>query len=607
MSIAFELEIISTSARLRETLGEWNAFIASDDVEAGLFCDPRVIEGTLDFEAGQQLVLVTRRAEGVKAGMIPFKRSRRRVRLAVGMWRIGSVAATVLSLCDFEFPVRRGTDRFSMLAGASALIRRNVPCDLLVAENCAVPGPNAASGQAARLGRRILLSNLQRTYTLVMPESFESYLSGLRPKSRGNLRRQVSKLEGAAGNALALRRYSRPEAMEELIAHVAAVWNKSWHSKFGGGPPAAAFLKGFARAGWVRSYVLFARQEPVAFVVGYQYKGRYYYESIAYDPAWQQYSPGAVLTYLMLEELFSRDRPDIVDFGFGYNQYKEVLGNRPEDRAEIRMPLSNHGAAIVRCIGTLQEVYRTGKAVAATTGLAGRLRSLRRGTSPRPEGRAGLRARLAGLARRIRVQGIRQSLSYVLVTVLMERLGLHIYRVFEAADEDASGFAAKGLETAMLKGMASLSSADTEALKSYGGPRLLRHFEAGFARQEACVAARLDDGRLAGVAWLTSARDYAPARRSECALLERCFTFPEYRGRGVFPALLAYAVRWNRERHPERGAPLVECSISNASSARGILKAGFKPVGVLVMAWRWKHFWRRRSVDGPVRAREEAR
>ena len=391
MPNAFDLEIISSSARLRETLGEWKAFIASDDVEAGIFCDPMVIEGTLDFEAGQQLILLTCRADGAKAGLIPFKQSRRRVRLAIGMWRIASVAATVLNLCDFEFPVRRRTDRFAMLAEASALLRRNVPCDLLVAENCAVPGPEAASGEAARPGRRILVSNLQRTYMLVMPESFERYLAGLRPKSRGNLRRQVSKLGAAAGNALALRRYSQPEAMDALIAHVAVIWNKSWHSKFGGGPPAAAFLKGFARAGWVRSYVLFARQEPVAFVVGYQYKGRYYYESTAYDPGWQQYSPGSVLTCLMLEELFSRDRPALVDFGFGYNQYKEVLGNRPEDRAEIRMPLSNHGAAVVRCIGMLQWVYRTGKAAADATGLAGRLRNLRRGTSSRQEGRTGFR------------------------------------------------------------------------------------------------------------------------------------------------------------------------------------------------------------------------
>ena len=607
MSNVFDLEIISSSERLHETLAEWKAFIASDDVKAGIFCDPLVIEGALDFEAGQQLVLLTCRADGARAGMIPFKQSRRRVRLAIGMWRIGSVAATVLNLCDFEFPVRRGTDRFAMLAEASALIRRNVPCDLLVAENCAVPKPDAASGEAARPGRRMLVSNLQRTYMLVMPESFERYLSSLRPKSRGNLRRQVSKLEAAAGNALALRRYSQPEAMDELIAHVAVIWNKSWHSKFGGAPPAAAFLKGLARAGWVRSYVLFARQEPVAFVVGYQYKGRYYYESTAYDPGWQQYSPGAVLTWLMLEDLFSRDRPSVVDFGFGYNQYKEVLGNQPEDRAEMRMPLSNHGAAIVRCIVALQWVYRTGKAAAAATGLAGRLRSLRRGTSSQQEGRTGLRARLQVWVRRIRVQGIRRSVSYVLVTVLMERLGIHIYHVFEAVEKDAAAFAAPGLKTAILKGMESFSSADIEALKSYGGPGFLRRFEAAFARHEACVAARLDDGRLAGIVWLTSARDYVPSRRPECALFERGFTFPEYRGRSVLPAMLAYAVCWNREQHPERGAPYSECSVGNASSARGMLKAGFKPVGIFVMAWRWKYFWRRRSAEGPALAREEPR
>jgi hypothetical protein len=75
----------------------------------------------------------------------------------------------------------------------------------------------------------------------------------------------------------------------------------------------------------------------------------------------------------------------------------------------------------------------------------------------------------------------------------------------------------------------------------------------------------------------------------------------------VFPALLAYAAGWNRAQHRERGALYVECSVSNASSARGILKAGFKPAGVLITVWRWKRFWPRRSADGPALAREEQR
>jgi len=198
-------------------------------------------------------------------------------------------------------------------------------------------------------------------------------------------------------------------------------------------------------------------------------------------------------------------------------------------------------------------------------------------------------------------------MSYILVTVLLERLGIHIDRVFEATEADAAGFPAKVLSVATAKDMASLTAADIEALKSYGGPRLLQRFEAAFARQETCAVGRLADGKLAGVAWLTTARDYAPAKRAECALVERCFTLPKYRGLGVFPALLAYAVSWNRKQHQERGAVYVECSVSNASSARGILKAGFKPTGVFITVWRWKHFWPRRSADGPALAREEQR
>jgi hypothetical protein len=307
----------------------------------------------------------------------------------------------------------------------------------------------------------------------------------------------------------------------------------------------------------------------------------------------------------MLEDLFKLNRPAILDFGFGYNEYKEELGNQPEDRADIWMPLSSHGEAVLLCTRALQRVYRTGKAAASTAGLAGRLRSLRRGTPSRQEVRTGFRAKLQRLAQRMRAQGIGQGINYLLVTVLLERLGISIYHVFEAVEEDAARVTAKDLKIAMLKDMASLTPADIEALKSYGGPRLLRQFEAAFARHEVCSAGRRSDGKLAGTVWWTMTRDYAPAKRPECALFERGFTFPEYRGLGVLPAVLAYGACWNREQHPELGAAYGECSVSNAASKRGILKAGFKPIGILITVGRWKYFWSRRPADSRRLVKEE--
>jgi CelD/BcsL family acetyltransferase involved in cellulose biosynthesis len=606
MPNAYEAEVISSPSRLTEALREWNDFIASDDVDTGVFSDPLVIERSADFGAGQKMVLVTCSEDGRKAGLIPLRLSRRRMRLTLGAWRVGSVAADVLKLCDAAFPVRRGKDRLALLIGARDAIRRQTSSDLMIAENCIVGSPDRPSEGAVAQNRTFWMRNVQRTYCIAMPEDFQSYLSAFGAKTRYNLKSQLKKLQKASGNDLALRRFSEPGAMEELSAHLVLLWEKSWHGRTGSGaPPTADSMKCMAQAGWVRSYVLMAKGEPIAYVVGYQYKSVFYYESIAYDPKWKTHSPGSVMNYLMLEDLFKCDRPAVVDFGFGYNVYKEVLGNRPEDRADMWMPLSSHGEAILLCTRALQRVYRMGKAAASTAGLAGRLRSLRRGTPSGQEDRTGFGAKARRMAQRMRAQGIGRSLSYILVTVLLERLGISIFHVFEAVEEEAARFTAKDLKLATLKNMASFTPADIEALKSYGGPRLLRQFETAFARHEACATARRSDGKLAGTVWWTMTRDYAPAKRPECALFERGFTFPEYRGLGVLPAVLAYGACWNREQHPELGAAFGECSVSNAASKRGILKAGFKPIGILITVGRWKYFWDRRSAASRRLVKEE--
>jgi len=87
-------------------------------------------------------------------------------------------------------------------------------------------------------------------------------------------------------------------------------------------------LHEFARRGLLRSYVLRAGETPCAFVIGYQYRGVYFYAVVGYDPAYSRHSPGIALLYLMLEDLFANDCPRLVSFGRGDDDYKRRFGTR---------------------------------------------------------------------------------------------------------------------------------------------------------------------------------------------------------------------------------------------------------------------------------------
>jgi len=105
-------------------------------------------------------------------------------------------------------------------------------------------------------------------------------------------------------------------------------------------------------------------------------------EAPAFDDVWKRHSPGLVLNYLILKDLFASDTPKTVDFGFGYNQYKEMLGTRPEPRAQLWMPMSSKGVGVLCALRCCDTVFRCGKSLAGRTGLLrtfkSRIQTLRR-------------------------------------------------------------------------------------------------------------------------------------------------------------------------------------------------------------------------------------
>ena len=168
--------------------------------------------------------------------------------------------------------------------------------------------------------------------------------------------------------------------MADLHAALSTVWSKSWHGHLGAqAPPPVDTLIRWAGQGWVRSYVLFADAEPVACVQGYQYTGTFYDEAPAYDVGWKQYSPGLVLDYLMLQDLFVNDPPRVVDFGFGYNQYKEMLGTRREERCQLWIPITPRGHAILAGLRCCDLAFRAGKKVLGKGELSKKLKVRVRG------------------------------------------------------------------------------------------------------------------------------------------------------------------------------------------------------------------------------------
>ncbi|MGH9467216.1 MAG: GNAT family N-acetyltransferase [Terriglobales bacterium] len=165
---------------------------------------------------------------------------------------------------------------------------------------------------------------------LEFPASFADYTAKFTPKTRKNRERELRHLQQQGRVRLSC--YRRPEEVEPFLQVAGALSRRSYqHRLLRAGLRSPERLRPrlevAARQGWLRSYVLWCNNTACSFLLGYQYRGRYEYASIGYDPEWAKWSVGTVLQWLVLQDMFAHDCPEVFDFGSRGPQ-KQYFGNR---------------------------------------------------------------------------------------------------------------------------------------------------------------------------------------------------------------------------------------------------------------------------------------
>ncbi len=178
---------------------------------------------------------------------------------------------------------------------------------------------------------------------------FNDYLSRMGTKTRGTLRRKVRKLQESTAGKFAFRRLSSPHEVPELIKSVSQISQATWQNRLLGlridnDPDTIAGYTEMARQGLLRAYLIELGNRPCAFLIGYQYRGVYYYEETGFDEAFTELSPGTAVLFLAIEDLFAFDRPRSINFGIGDGVHKRRFANLERQDAAVllfRRNLSN--------------------------------------------------------------------------------------------------------------------------------------------------------------------------------------------------------------------------------------------------------------------------
>lgn len=166
--------------------------------------------------------------------------------------------------------------------------------------------------------------------------------------------------------------------------------------------------------------------------------------------------------------------------------------------------------------------------------------------------------------------------KYLFFTVLLEKVGISLLHVF-SADGSARDGVSSTMDCDLYTSLGSLSDEDLATLREYGGDRLILQFEQSFRGGCRCAILR-DNERPACICWLRYANATLLGVPQRCVIIEKCFTLPGYRGKGLYPNLLRIIV----SDYVRIGFPcFIECIVGNKPSERGIRKAGFHHAGYI--------------------------
>lgn len=270
----------------------------------------------------------------------------------------------------------------SLMQACAALLQRTTARFLLVEDLDSTDSLLQLIEQPGHDWQAFRPSEFQLRHRIQLPDSLDAYWQGFNAKSRSTLKRKLKKFGDCR-----LQRITRPDQVPEFLEAARQVSARSWQHRMLGprirnDEAELQNLTRLAIEGALRAYLLWRKEEAVSFCLGTQSNGVFHYEEVGYDGHLGHLSPGVCLLMLMLEDLFQRDRPQLVDFGGGHADYKQRFANLQSTSGNVwLLPRGLHSRLIVVSLSGRRVLGQTARRLARRLGVYSAVRRLTRRTT----------------------------------------------------------------------------------------------------------------------------------------------------------------------------------------------------------------------------------
>ncbi|SFS16788.1 Acetyltransferase involved in cellulose biosynthesis, CelD/BcsL family [Dyella sp. OK004] len=313
--------------------------------------------------AATPYVVVASGDNGKPIGYAPFVVEYHHARIAVGDRRVPIYQGRTLRLLGAGV-VASPHDRPAAEASIAEALKRDRSIHVLRIRETELPNTLANAVSMGRAHFTTVQANLldQINWTIEPQESLDAYLAGLGSKRRNDLTRRLRNVYKKLGEQAQLRVVDTPEQVDEYCTLMNQVYARSWHAEAVAIdwtlPARRALFRQLASERCLIGHLLMLGDQPIAYVHGYRLAGRYLLDDTGYDEAFAAHGVGSALVFQAVQDLLARYPGEVIDFGYGDNQYKRVLANRQVSCGALYMVRGVEARARFGMIAPLRWVYR---------------------------------------------------------------------------------------------------------------------------------------------------------------------------------------------------------------------------------------------------------
>lgn len=246
---------------------------------------------------------------------------------------------------------------------ADALRRDRTARVVRIQETC-LPNSLAAALSTGRTGFATIEANLldQLNWTIQPQESVAAYLAAMESKRRNDLTRRLRNVHKKLGEQAHLIIFDAADNVDEYCRLMNQVYARSWHADALAidweRPARRRLFARLAQADQVIGHLLMLGSRPIAYVHGYRLGGRYVLDDTGYDEEFASLGVGSALVFQAIQDIMERYPADVIDFGYGDNQYKRVLANQQTPCGSLYLVRGINARTRFALIDPMRRLYR---------------------------------------------------------------------------------------------------------------------------------------------------------------------------------------------------------------------------------------------------------